>query len=125
MSTTSKDESLRVGLESYRISSVTTSLGQSASSGHVLEAPRGLDRLASRLEGIARAPLHDERPEVVLARRLGVPGDWPDVSKWFGVRCKRGRVVGLRLFDNGLSGGLPRSVGRLSNLRNCSYNTTH
>jgi hypothetical protein len=45
------------------------------------------------------------------------PGDWPDVSKWFGVRCKRGRVVGLRLFDNGLSGGLPRSVGRLSNLR--------
>ena len=43
--------------------------------------------------------------------------EWPDVSKWFGVRCKRGRVVGLRLFDNGLSGALPRSIGRLSNLR--------
>ena len=40
----------------------------------VLEAPRGLDRLASRLEGTARAPLHDERPQVALARGLGVPG---------------------------------------------------
>lgn len=40
-----------------------------------------------------------------------------DVSRWFGVTAKSGRVVGLALFSNSLRGELPRSLGSLSNLR--------
>ena len=43
-----------------------------AAAAHVLHL--GLDRLAAGLEGIEGAPLHDERPEVALARGLGVAG---------------------------------------------------
>lgn len=40
-----------------------------------------------------------------------------DVSGWFGVTAKSGRVVGLALFSNSLRGELPRSIGNLANLR--------
>lgn len=40
-----------------------------------------------------------------------------DVSRWFGVTAKSGRVVGLALFSNSLRGELPPSLGSLSNLR--------
>ncbi|KAJ8609145.1 hypothetical protein CTAYLR_006064 [Chrysophaeum taylorii] len=40
-----------------------------------------------------------------------------DVSRWFGVTAKMGRVVGLALFSNSLRGELPRSLGSLANLR--------
>ena len=65
------------------------------------------------------------RPAVPSRRRRDSSPGMMEVGGSFSIlrpfdaprRCKRGRVVGLRLFDNGLSGGLPRSVGRLSNLR--------
>ena len=40
-----------------------------------------------------------------------------DVSKWFGVTAKAGRIVGLSLFSNALSGTLPEGLGSLGNLR--------
>ena len=40
-----------------------------------------------------------------------------DVSTWFGVTAKSGRVVGLALFSNSLRGEIPPSLGSLSNLR--------
>ncbi len=35
---------------------------------------------------------------------------------WFGIKCDNGRVVDLRLTNNGLNGTLPNSLGNLSNL---------
>lgn len=40
-----------------------------------------------------------------------------DVSRWFGVTAKSGRVVGLALFSNSLRGELPQSLGSLANVR--------
>mmetsp|Transcript_2813 Transcript_2813/g.3887 ORF Transcript_2813/g.3887 Transcript_2813/m.3887 type:complete len:529 (+) Transcript_2813:69-1655(+) len=40
-----------------------------------------------------------------------------DVSRWFGVTAKSGRVIGLALFSNSLRGELPPAIGSLANLR--------
>jgi len=94
-----------------------------------VEAADGLDRLAAGVVRPARPLLGDRRPELVgvvrgLVRAASGPGRRPrrsasdiDVSRWFGVTAKSGRVVGLALFANALRGELPRSLGSLSNLR--------
>ncbi len=40
-----------------------------------------------------------------------------DFSNWYGVTCEDGRVVGIRLNENNLSGFIPKSIGDLNALR--------
>ena len=48
------------------------------------------------------------------------------VSNWFGVLLDTsGRVTGINLINNNLTGGLPNSIGTLSNLRYLSLGNNH
>ncbi|KAH8083448.1 hypothetical protein JL720_8332 [Aureococcus anophagefferens] len=110
---------------------------ESASKAAVLASVRrlkgGLD-LALRLEGqswkqltgwIGSPPAWCVLHELFSA--TDGPGSWEwkegwaatdvDVSRWFGVSARAGRVVGLNLFGNRLKGFLPETVGSLTNLR--------
>ena len=114
-----------------------TRMCESASKAAVLASVRrlkgGLD-LALRLEGqswkqltgwIGSPPAWCVLHELFSA--TDGPGSWEwkegwaatdvDVSRWFGVSARAGRVVGLNLFGNRLRGFLPDTVGSLTNLR--------
>jgi len=47
------------------------------------------------------------------------------VSSWYGVGIDKGKVVSLNLFNNNLTGVLPKSIGKLSHLRvfNIAFNS--